>query len=90
MQKKVRIYPDIELNQVVDDYCYENKLESCYTLDAIEHDKTVRVLFEAMVDSLLEKYELISTSGPVKQKTIFDDGVENILVTHQKGTVINE
>ena len=84
------IYPDIELNQVVDDYCYENKLESCYTLDAIEHDKTVRVLFEAMVDSLLEKYELISTSGPVKQKTIFDDGVENILVTHQKGTVINE
>lgn len=84
------IYPDIELNQVIDDYCYENKLESCYTLDAIEHDKTVRVLFEAMVDSLLEKYELISTSGPVKQKTIFDDGVENISVTHQKGTVINE
>lgn len=84
------MHPDIELNQVVDDYCYENKLESCYTLDAIEHDKTVRVLFEAMVDSLLEKYELISTSGPVKQKTIFDDGVENILVTHQKGTVINE
>ena len=84
------MYPDIELNQVVDDYCYENKLESCYTLDAIEHDKTVRVLFEAMVDGLLEKYELISTSGPVKQKTIYDDGVENILVTHQKGTVINE
>lgn len=84
------MYPDIELNQVVDDYCYENKLDSCYTLDAIEHDKSVRVLFEAMVDGLLEKYELISTSGPVKQKTIFDDGVENILVTHQKGTVINE
>lgn len=84
------MHPDIELNQVVDDYCYENKLDSCYTLDAIEHDKSVRNLFEAMVDGLLEKYELISTSGPVKQKTIFDDGVENILVTHQKGTVINE
>lgn len=84
------MYPDIVLNQVIDDYCYENKLDSCYTLDAIEHDKSVRVLFEAMVDSLLEKYKLISTSGPVKQKTIFDDGVENILVTHQKGTVINE
>ena len=40
------MYPDIELNQIVDDYCYENKLETCYTLDAIEHDKTVRVLFE--------------------------------------------
>lgn len=84
------IYPDIELNQVVDDYCYENKLESCYTLDAIEHDKTVRVLFEAMVDSLLEKYELISNSNPVRQKTIFDDGVENILVPHKKGPIINE
>lgn len=84
------IYPDIELNQVVDDYCYENKLDSCYTLDAIEHDKSVRNLFEAMVDGLLEKYELISNSNPVRQKTIFDDGVENISVTHQKGTVINE
>lgn len=84
------IYPDIELNQVVDDYCYENKLESCYTLDAIEHDKTVRILFESMVDGLLEKYELISNSNPVRQKTIFDDEVENISVTHQKGTVINE
>ena len=29
------MYPDIELNQIVDDYCYENKLETCYTLDAI-------------------------------------------------------
>lgn len=67
------IHPDIELNQVVDDYCYENKLDSCYTLDAIEHDKSVRNLFEAMVDGLLEKYELISKSNPVRQKTIFDD-----------------
>lgn len=49
------MYPDIELNQIVDDYCYENKLETCYTLDAIEHDKTVRVLFEQLVDTLLEK-----------------------------------
>ena len=57
------MYPDIELNQIVDDYCYENKLETCYTLDAIEHDKTVRVLFEQLVDTLLEKLVL---------STIFD------------------
>ncbi len=62
------IHPDIELNQVVDDYCYENKSDSCYTLDAIEHDKDVRALFESMVDSLLEKYELISNSNPVGRK----------------------
>ena len=39
-------YPEIELNQLIDDYCYENHLDRCFTLDAIEHDKTVRQLFE--------------------------------------------
>lgn len=67
-------YPDIELNQIVDDYCYENHLQSCFTLDAIEHDKTVRKLFENMVDGLLEKYDLFSnTSKSTKYKTIFDN-----------------
>lgn len=49
------MYPVYDLRQVVDDYCYENKLETCFTLDAIEHDKTVRKLFEKMVDNLLEE-----------------------------------
>lgn len=68
------LYPDIELNQIVDDYCYENKIDSCYTLDAIERDKTVRILFEHMVDDLLDKYNLMSDSTVfMKKKTIFDD-----------------
>lgn len=66
-------YPDIEINQIVDDYCYDNGLDGCFTLDAIEHDKTVRKLFETMVDSLLEKYDLISENVTVREKTIFDD-----------------
>ena len=66
------MYPDIELNQIVDDYCYENKLETCYTLDAIEHDKTVRVLFEQLVDTLLEKYDLILHKEKLVVSTIFD------------------
>lgn len=66
------IYPDIELNQIVDDYCYENKLETCYTLDAIEHDKTVRVLFEQLVDALLEKYDLVLHKEKLVVSTIFD------------------
>lgn len=66
-------YPDIEINQIVDDYCYDNGLDSCFTLDAIEHDKTVRKLFETMVDSLLEKYDLISENVTVREKTIFDE-----------------
>ena len=66
-------YPDIEINQIVDDYCYDNGLDSCFTLDAIEHDKTVRKLFESLVDGLLEKYDLISENVTVREKTIFDD-----------------
>ena len=66
-------YSDIEINQVVDDYCYDNGLDSCFTLDAIEYDKTVRKLFESLVDGLLEKYDLISENVTVKEKTIFDN-----------------
>ena len=66
-------YPSIELNQIIDDYCYENNLQNCFTLDAIEHNKDIRKLFESMVDSLLEKYNLISTKEPVKCKPIFDE-----------------
>ena len=51
-------YTDYNTHQIVDDYCYENKLETCFTLDAIENDKTVRKLFESMVDNLLKKYNL--------------------------------
>ncbi|WP_304528260.1 phage antirepressor N-terminal domain-containing protein [Romboutsia ilealis] len=68
-------YPDIELNQVVDDYCYENSLDSCFTLDAIEHDKAVRKLFENMVDGLLEKYDLISENMVIREKTIFNNKI---------------
>lgn len=65
-------YPEIELNQLIDDYCYENHLDSCFTLDAIEHDKTVRKLFEGIVDNLLEKYDLLPESNTIKHTTIFD------------------
>ncbi len=67
------IYPGIEINQIVDDYCYDNHLESCFTLDAIEHDKDIRKLFENMVDTLLEKYGLYSEKVVIKEKTIFDE-----------------
>ena len=65
-------YPEIELNQIIDDYCYENHLDSCFTLDAIEHDKTARKLFENIVDNLLKKYNLLSESNIIKHTTIFD------------------
>lgn len=66
------IYPNIKINQIVDDYCYDNGLDNCFTLDAIKHDKNVRKLFESMVDGLLDKYELLSENIIVREKTIFD------------------
>lgn len=65
------MYPDIDLNQMVDDYCYKNNLESAYTLDVIEKDTTVRSLFENMVDNLLERYNLAENNVNVYQETIF-------------------
>lgn len=66
------MYPDIDLNQMVDDYCYKNNLESAYTLDVIERDTTVRSLFEDMVNNLLEKYNLAENNVNGYQETIFN------------------
>lgn len=65
-------YPDVELNQLIDDYCYENKVYSCFTLESIEHNKTIRMAFESMVDDLLRRYNLLTERTIVKEKTIFD------------------
>lgn len=32
------MYPNIDLNQLADDYCAEHGLETCFTLDAIEEN----------------------------------------------------
>lgn len=64
--------PEIDLNQLVDDYCYENRLESCYTLEAIEHNIPIRKKFEQIVDNLLKKYDLMpEVTVTIKPKTIF-------------------
>lgn len=66
-------YPDIDLNQEIDNYYYENKLESAYTLDVIEHNLTLRKLFESVVDNQLDKYNLAeSININAKIPTIFD------------------
>ena len=52
------LYPDIDLVQMQEDYCFENGLERCYTMEVIEHNKDLRTLFEHMVDDLLDRYKL--------------------------------
>lgn len=67
-------YPDIDLNQEQEDYCFENGLCRCFTMDVIENSKTLQILFEQMVDSLLVKYKLSSPNEQaIKMRTIFDD-----------------
>ena len=67
------LHPDIDLNQLKEDYCYENKLETCYTLDAIEHAPHIRVLFENVVDTLLRQYEFMQPeTTQTKYSIIFD------------------
>ena len=67
------LYPDIDLSQMQDDYCFENKLDSCFTMDVIEHNKDLRTLFEHMVDDLLDRYKLKSDPDGeyIVRKTIF-------------------
>lgn len=67
------LYPDVDLNQLKEDYCYENKLETCYTLDVIEHSPHIRVLFENVIDTLLRQYNLMQLeTTQTKYTTIFD------------------
>lgn len=65
-------YPDIDLSQEHDDYCFENELDSCFTLDVIEHNRNLRILFTSVVDNLLEKYNLVAQSELIRRATIFD------------------
>lgn len=65
-------YLDIDLNQEIADYCYINNLDICYTLDVIEHNPTLRKLFESIVDNLLQKYNLINYNLTTAKPTIFD------------------
>ena len=67
------LYPEIDLAQMQDDYCFENKLHSCFTMDVIEHSKELRTLFEHMVNDLLDRYKLKSDSDEeyTVSKTIF-------------------
>ena len=63
-------YPNIDLNQLADDYCTEHNLETCFTLDAIEENITVRNLFTEMVDFILETHHL--EEKPTMRRSVFE------------------
>ena len=67
---------DIDVNQIHEDYCYENHLrkDECYAMDAIEHDLQLRDSLTLLIDSSLIKYGL-QTEEQIKnfkRETLFD------------------
>lgn len=52
-------YTDKDLNQMIDDYCHNNNLKNCLTMDALAYDKEYRTLFEKMVDAILDEREIL-------------------------------
>lgn len=66
----------IDINQIYEDYCYENHLlkEESYPMDAIEHNTKLRDALTLLIDSSLVKYGL-QTEDEIKnfkRKTLFD------------------
>ena len=51
---------NIDINQIHEDYCYENHLlkDECYPMDAIEHNTQLRDALTLLIDSSLVKYGL--------------------------------
>ena len=67
---------DVDINQIYEDYCYENRLskDQCYPMDAIEHNTRLREAVTLLIDSSLVKYGL-QTEKQVrnfKRETLFD------------------
>jgi hypothetical protein len=67
---------NIDINQIHEDYCYENHLlkDECYPMDAIEHDTKLRDALTLLIDTSLVKYG-IQTEEQIhnfKRKTLFD------------------
>ena len=67
---------NIDINQIHEDYCYENHLlkDECYPMDAIEHHKQLRDALTLLIDNSLVKYGL-QTEDEIKnfkRKTLFD------------------
>lgn len=73
---------DIDINQIHEDYCFENHLlkDECYPMDAIEHNANLRDALTLLIDSSLVKFGLQTEEEikSFKRKTIFDLPVNKI------------
>lgn len=67
---------DIDINQIHEEYCYENHLlkEECYPIDAIEHNAQLKNTLTRLVDNVLIRLDLQIEEEikNFKRKTLFD------------------
>ena len=72
---------DVDINQIHEDYCYENHLlkNECYAMNAIEHNKQLRDALTLLIDDSLIKYGLQTEEQlkNSKRKTLFDTEPNN-------------
>lgn len=75
MYKELEDTYDIDLNQIYEDYCYENRINrsDCYIMDAIEHTPQLRDALELLVNTTLVQNNLMTEeqTKKTKRKTIF-------------------
>lgn len=72
---------DVDINQIHEDYCYENHLlkNECYVMNAIEHNKQLRDALTLLINNSLVKYGLQTKEQlkNFKRKTLFDTEPNN-------------
>lgn len=59
LEKLKNVY-GLDTNQIQADYCYRNRIESCYPLDPYEFNPKYREMIEKVVDDDLLKYGIIT------------------------------
>ena len=84
---------DVDINQIHEDYCYENHLlkDECYPMDAIEHDLKLRDALTLLIDTSLIKYGLQSEEQikNFKRETLFDRKPNVERINHENNTINN-
>ena len=76
--EKLKSVYGLDTNQIQADYCYKNRIESCYPLDPYEFNPKYREMIEKIVDDDLLKYGIITENDSVtyeSHETIFDTPV---------------
>lgn len=58
--EKLKSVYGLDTNQIQADYCYRNRIESCYPLDPYEFNPKYREMIEKVVDDDLLKYGIIT------------------------------